>query len=154
MRTGGLRSIWSNPISPGHTHPTSTHVLKNLPTTNLVNSNRHINMSLFLHLAIVVKVLQKMMPMNDQLSNPRSTFLKMVPLGNTLMVLTQNDDPSASIHQHDYPCSNRNINHPVPHGNYSFPPGRESSKKNKIGEEKSEFQFPKLQIARTKDESQ
>jgi hypothetical protein len=50
-------------------------------------------MSLFLHLSIVT-VLQKMMPMNDQLSNPRSTFLKMVPLDNTRMVLTQNDDPS------------------------------------------------------------
>ena len=30
---------------------------------------------------------------NDQVSNPRSTFLKMIPLDNTLMVLTQNDDP-------------------------------------------------------------
>ena len=43
-------------------------------------------MSLFLHLSIVT-VLQKMMPMNDQLSNPRSTYLKMMPLDNT------NDDP-------------------------------------------------------------
>ena len=86
MRTGGLRSIWSNPKSLCHTHPTFTPAKKtNQPYQR---EQAYVSFPASLHSNSTQKN-----DANDQVSNPRSTFLKMIPLDNTLMVLTQNDDP-------------------------------------------------------------